>query len=241
MTDLKKQLLLGCGYPLRGGSPLDGTSYRKKMRVFGTSDRWERLTTLDINPLVDPDLWCDLSETHWAAKERGSDQFCELKSDFWDEIHAYEVLEHLGQQGDAFSFFAHFSEIYRLLKPGGHLCATVPSKRSCDQARRYDNGYLCEHGSEPQAFERDPEDRHRSALDERSQRRIRNVSPVKMQRIREKLQLISMETITHVGKQMEHKNAGGYDRNREQGARVLATLHSSRHRIVRGIRLQHTL
>jgi len=130
MTELKKQLLLGCGYPLRGGSPLDGTSYRKKMRVFGTSDRWERLTTLDINPLVDPDLWCDLSETHWAAKERGSDQFCELKSDFWDEIHAYEVLEHLGQQGDAFSFFAHFSEIYRLLKPGGHLCATVPSKRS---------------------------------------------------------------------------------------------------------------
>jgi hypothetical protein len=53
-----------------------------------------------------------------------------LLSDYWDEIHAYEVLEHLGQQGDAASFLAHFSELYRLLKPNGYLCATVPSVSS---------------------------------------------------------------------------------------------------------------
>lgn len=54
----------------------------------------------------------------------------ELLSDYWNEIHAYEVLEHLGQQGDANSFFAQFSELYRLLKPNGYLCATVPSRFS---------------------------------------------------------------------------------------------------------------
>lgn len=49
-----------------------------------------------------------------------------LADESFDECHAYEVLEHLGQQGDAKSFFGTFSEIYRILKPEGHLFATVP-------------------------------------------------------------------------------------------------------------------
>lgn len=136
MTELRKQLLLGCGYPLRGGTTAD-QRYRKKMRVFETPDRWESLTTLDVNKDCDPDLWCDLNgQPPWVAiprDEKDRPYFGQLRimeSDYWDEIHAYEVLEHLGRQGDAHSFFAHFSEIYRLLRPGGHLLATVPSKRS---------------------------------------------------------------------------------------------------------------
>jgi len=54
----------------------------------------------------------------------------EMVSDYWDEIHAYEVLEHLGQQGDAHALLAQFSELWRLLKPNGYLCATVPSRFS---------------------------------------------------------------------------------------------------------------
>jgi SAM-dependent methyltransferase len=42
----------------------------------------------------------------------------------------YEVLEHLGSQGDYRSFFAHFGEIYRVLKPNGLLAATCPSWKS---------------------------------------------------------------------------------------------------------------
>jgi hypothetical protein len=126
---MRNQLLIGCGHPLKGVTA--DQRYRKKMRVFDTTDRWESLTTLDVNPDCDPDLWCDLNgATPWIAKPRGSNVFHELEGDYWDEIHAYEVLEHLGRLGDAFSFFAHFSEIWRLLKPNGHLLATVPSKRS---------------------------------------------------------------------------------------------------------------
>jgi hypothetical protein len=39
-------------------------------------------------------------------------------------------LEHLGAQGDYKAFFAHFSEIWRILKPGGLLMATVPALNS---------------------------------------------------------------------------------------------------------------
>lgn len=45
----------------------------------------------------------------------------------FDEIHAYEVLEHIGMQGDYKTFFAQFTELYRILKPGGLLYATCPS------------------------------------------------------------------------------------------------------------------
>jgi len=44
----------------------------------------------------------------------------------FDEVHAYELLEHLGQQGDIWSFFGTFAEIHRILRPEGRLAATVP-------------------------------------------------------------------------------------------------------------------
>ena len=53
-----------------------------------------------------------------------------MSSDYFDEIHAYEVLEHVGAQGDYRSFFALFSELWRVLKPGGFLFATCPSWHS---------------------------------------------------------------------------------------------------------------
>lgn len=53
-----------------------------------------------------------------------------MSSDYFDEIHAYEVLEHVGAQGDYRSFFALFSELWRVLKPGGYLFATCPSWHS---------------------------------------------------------------------------------------------------------------
>jgi predicted SAM-dependent methyltransferase len=48
----------------------------------------------------------------------------------FDAVHAYQVLEHVGAQGDVASFFATFGEIWRVLKPGGELFASVPSWKS---------------------------------------------------------------------------------------------------------------
>lgn len=53
-----------------------------------------------------------------------------LRENFFDEVHAYEVLEHLGSQGDAVAFFNTFINIHRILIPGGFLFATVPSRHS---------------------------------------------------------------------------------------------------------------
>ncbi len=137
-----RELLIGCG-----------RARDKRVIVPGSTQRqWRGLTTLDLNPHCGADLQCDLNaHPPWYAypgagtdpetwqnpsllavdKNRycynGTDVAYSLLSDYWDEIHAYEVLEHLGQQGDAQSFLGHFSELYRLLKPNGYLCATVPS------------------------------------------------------------------------------------------------------------------
>lgn len=53
-----------------------------------------------------------------------------LLDDYWDEIHAYDVLEHLGAQGDAAGLLRQFAELWRILKPNGYLCCTVPSRFS---------------------------------------------------------------------------------------------------------------
>lgn len=45
----------------------------------------------------------------------------------FDEIHAYEVLEHTGTLGDGDFFFGQMNELWRILKEGGYLMITVPT------------------------------------------------------------------------------------------------------------------
>jgi hypothetical protein len=44
-----------------------------------------------------------------------------------DEIHAYEVLEHIGRQGDVEGFFKEFQGYWEILRPGGALIGSVPA------------------------------------------------------------------------------------------------------------------
>jgi SAM-dependent methyltransferase len=148
MSDYR-ELLIGCG-----------RSREKRLYVpLRPMQPWQNLTALDLNPNVGADLQCDLNAVPpWIAWPRVgtiatyeelvsqglSDQDrlyafsgkdyeqvgYHMVSDCWDEIHAYEVLEHLGSQGDAHALLSQFSELWRLLKPDGYLCATVPSRFS---------------------------------------------------------------------------------------------------------------
>lgn len=74
------------------------------------------IVTLDIDPDCKPDILWDLNAIGLPSEENS-----------FDEIHAYEVLEHLGRQGDWHHFFREFSDYWRVLKPGGFLFGTCPS------------------------------------------------------------------------------------------------------------------
>jgi len=97
-----KELLLGCGS-------------RTEKDMFVGSDKFENVTRLDCNKDHNPDVVWDLTQhpLPFADEE-------------FDEIHAYEVLEHIACQGDHEFFFREFSEYWRILKPGGRFYASVP-------------------------------------------------------------------------------------------------------------------
>lgn len=98
------ELLIGCG-----------NDRRKKVTFDAIPKEWCRLITLDNNPSCDPHVLHDLNNIPYPFGD-----------DVFDEIHAYEVLEHCGTQGDWRFFFNQFSEFHRILKPGGYFIGTCP-------------------------------------------------------------------------------------------------------------------
>ena len=100
------ELLLGCG-----------NNREKKVGLPGLPETWSKdLITLDIDDHCSPDVLHDLNRLPYPFDEN-----------MFDEIHAYEVLEHCGAQGDWRFFFNQFDEIHRILKPGGYFIATCPN------------------------------------------------------------------------------------------------------------------
>jgi hypothetical protein len=97
------QILLGCGH-----------SREKKLFRPGF-ERWEGLVTLDSNPHCKPDVRHDLCKLPLP-----------FAGDSADEMHAYDVLEHVGPQGDWLWFFSQFEDFHRILRDGGHFFGICP-------------------------------------------------------------------------------------------------------------------
>jgi SAM-dependent methyltransferase len=99
-----RELLLGCG-----------NSRKKQVCPVDSPREFQNLTTLDIDADCGADVTHDLSVLPYPFAD-----------DEFDEIHAYEVLEHCGRQGDVAFFFGQFAELHRILKPGGFLIGSCP-------------------------------------------------------------------------------------------------------------------
>lgn len=102
-----RELLIGCG------------SRIKKDLFVNDMSEFFNLTRLDNNPDHNPDVLWDLTKHPLP-----------FESDSFNEIHAYEVLEHLAFQGDYEFFFSEFSEYWRILKDGGLFFGTCPDRNS---------------------------------------------------------------------------------------------------------------
>jgi SAM-dependent methyltransferase len=110
---MKRYLLLGCGSE-------HGKRFRFEAKPGQGAGSPEagfdgELVKCDIDPDLGPDVVWNLDDLPypWADNE-------------FDEIHAYEVLEHCGTQGDGKFFFGQFAEFWRILKPSGYICISVP-------------------------------------------------------------------------------------------------------------------
>jgi SAM-dependent methyltransferase len=91
-----------------------GSSRVKKLAMPGR-ENWSGLVTVDFNADHGCDVEHDISKLPLPFED-----------DSADEMHAYEVMEHVGQQGDWRFFFDQWSDIWRVLKPGGHFLGTSP-------------------------------------------------------------------------------------------------------------------
>lgn len=97
------ELLIGCG------------SNRDRKICYAGQVEWSDLVTLDMNPDHQPDVVHDLSILPLPFAD-----------DSADSISAFDVLEHVGRQGDWRFFFAQWADFWRILKPGGVFMGICP-------------------------------------------------------------------------------------------------------------------
>lgn len=104
MASAKKSLLIGCG------------NSREKIVHFTGQPHWTgRLVTLDLDPECGADVVWDMERRPLPFDD-----------DEFDEIGAYNCMEHWGRQGDFRAWFDEMGEYHRILKPGGFFGCMVP-------------------------------------------------------------------------------------------------------------------
>lgn len=78
-------------------------------------DNFSEVVTIDMDPDCNPTYVHDLTTYPWP-----------VEGETFDEIHAYELLEHLTYQGDYEAFFTLWKQIWRVTAPQGLVVASTP-------------------------------------------------------------------------------------------------------------------
>lgn len=112
----QRSLLIGCG-----------NSRVKKVYLESQPDWIGELTTLDFNPSCGADVVFDLERLCIPMKDQlHGTRILPFDDETFDELAAYDVLEHFGQQGNWRGFFSEMAEFHRILKPSGTFGIIVP-------------------------------------------------------------------------------------------------------------------
>lgn len=105
---IERSLLIGCGKNLT-----------KQVQWDGKSEWTGHLVTMDVNPDIGAEVVFDMEEVARGGR-------LPFVDDSFDEIGAYNTMEHWGKQGDFRGWFHECGEYWRILKPVGLMSILVP-------------------------------------------------------------------------------------------------------------------